>query len=153
MLKDVLNQFPRNPEYLIEILLALQKTKLDHAFSHEELSEVSNYLDIPPSRVSSVVSFYSFFSMTPKGKHVIQVCKDVPCFLNDSFDLINLLRKELGIKVGETTIDQQFTLETSSCLGCCEMSPVMRIGGKVYGNLTANKVKVILSELGGEQND
>ena len=151
MLKEILNAFPRKPEYLIEILLALQKTKSNHAFSHEELSLVSDYLDIPSSRVSSVVSFYSFFSMKPKGKHVIQVCKDVPCYLNDTFNLFALLKMELGINIGETTSDEQFTLETSSCLGCCDKSPAMRINNKVYGNLTANKVKIILSELGGEK--
>ena len=153
MLQDILSAFPRQPEYLIEILLALQKTKSDHAFSHEELTEVAHHLNIPPSRVSSVVSFYSFFSMTPKGKHVIQVCSDVPCYLNDDFDLCALLQKELGIKIGETTLDQRFTLEKTSCLGCCDMSPAIRVSGKVYGHLTANKVKVLLSELSGDHDD
>ncbi|MDI6452560.1 complex I 24 kDa subunit family protein [Peloplasma aerotolerans] len=153
MLEKVLNTYPRNPEYLIEILLDLQKRNLNHTFSDEELSAVADYLNIPPSRVSSVISFYSFFSMKPKGKYVVQVCKDVPCYLNDSFNLFDLLKKELGIDLGETSEDERFTLETSSCLGCCDMSPVMRINNKVYGNLTANKVKIILSELNGDNHD
>lgn len=153
MLQEVLNAYPRKPEYLIEILLALQKTKANHSFSHEELSEVADYLEIPPSTVSSVVSFYSFFSMVPKGKYVIQMCKDVPCYLNSSFNLLALFKKELGIEIGQTSIDGRFTLETTSCLGCCDISPVIRINHKVYGNLTANKVKVLLSGLNGDDHD
>lgn len=153
MLQKVLNAYPRKPEYLIEILLAIQKIKPNHEFTHDEMSVVAEYLDVPPSRVSSVISFYSFFSMKPKGKYVVQVCKDVPCYLNDSFNLFALLKKELGINMGETTIDGRFTLETTSCLGCCDMSPTIRINNKTYGNLNANKVKVILSELNGDDHD
>jgi len=153
VLEKVLNTYPRKPEYLIEILLDLQKESLNHTFTDEELSAVADYLNIPPSRVSSVISFYSFFSMKPKGKYLIQVCKDVPCYLNDSFNLFSLLKKELGIEIGETSKDERFTLETSSCLGCCDISPVIRINDKVYGNLTANKVKIILSELNGDDHD
>jgi NADH-quinone oxidoreductase subunit E len=153
VLEKVLTTYPRKPEYLIEILLDLQKSSLNHTFTDEDLSAVADYLNIPPSRVSSVISFYSFFSMKPKGKYVIQVCKDVPCYLNDSFNLFALLKKELGIDLNETSLDERFTLETTSCLGCCDHSPVMRINDKVYGNLTANKVKIILSELNGAHHD
>jgi len=153
VLEKVLSAYPKKPEYLIEILLDLQKESPNHTFTDEELSAVADYLNIPPSRVSSVISFYSFFSMKPKGKYVIQVCKDVPCYLNDSFNLFALLKKELGIEIGETSKDERFTLETSSCLGCCDISPVIRINDKVYGNLTANKVKIILSELNGDDHD
>ncbi len=153
MLTKVLNTYPRNPEYLIEILLDLQKRNLNHTFTEEDLSAVADYLNIPPSRVSSVISFYSFFSMKPKGKYVIQVCKDIPCYLNESFNLFDLLKKELGIEIGETSSDERFTLETSSCLGCCDMSPVIRINDKVYGKLSSNRLKIILSELNGDHHD
>lgn len=151
--QDVLKHFPNSEDYLIEILLALQKKKKDHAFTEEELAAVADYLDLPASRVSSVVSFYTFFSLKPKGRHVIQVCKDVPCYVNDTFDLLETLKKELGIDLGETTVDGCFTLEQTSCLGCCDMSPALRVKETVYGNLTKNKVKVLLSELNGDSHD
>lgn len=150
VLNDVLNAYPKKPEYLIEILLALKQQKADHAFTQEELQAVAEYLDIPSSRVSSAISFYSFFTVKQKGKYCIQICKDIPCYLNDSFNLLALLKKELGIEIGEVTKDGRFSLETTSCLGCCDMSPAIRINQKVYGNLTANKVKILLSELGSD---
>jgi NADH-quinone oxidoreductase subunit E len=153
MVNEVLSLFPEREDYLIEILLTLQKKKKDHAFTQEELTTIANHLEIPSSRVSSVVSFYTFFSMKSKGKYVIQVCKDVPCYLNDSFDLLKTLKKELGIEVGETTSDGLFTLEQTSCLGCCDSSPAIRVKETVFGNLTKNKVKVLLSNLNGDDHD
>ena len=153
VLLEVLNAYPKKPEYLIEILLALQKRKENHSFTQDELNAIAQYLDVPQSRVASVVSFYSFFTMKPKGKYVIQVCKDVPCYLNQTFKLFDLLKKELGIDWYETTDDLRFSIEPTSCLGCCDMSPVVRVNHKIYGNLTKDKVKVLLSELSGDQND
>lgn len=146
LLKEVLQKYPKTEDQLIEILLDYQTVKSNHYISKEEIIEIASYLSIPESKVCSVLSFYTFFSNKPRGKHIIQVCKDVPCYVSSDVDIIKIIEKELGIRVNETTPNQQFTLEFTSCLGCCEAGPVMRINDKVYTHLTADKIKAILSE-------
>lgn len=146
LLKEVLQKYPKTEDQLIEILLDYQTVKSNHYISKEEIVEIATYLSIPESKVCSVLSFYTFFSDKPRGKHIIQVCKDVPCYVSSDFDVLKTIEKELGIRVNETTPNQQFTLEFTSCLGCCEAGPVMRINDKLYTHLTADKIKAILSE-------
>jgi NADH-quinone oxidoreductase subunit E len=145
-LAEVLNRFPKQKEYLIEILLEYQRQKSTHSFTESELKEVAKYLNIPESRVCSVVAFYSFFSTQPKGHYVIQVCHDLPCHLNDHFDLLASLTTLLEINIGETTKDGLFTLEHTSCLGHCDKSPAIRVNEKIYGNLNLDKLKAIIAE-------
>ncbi|MFW5838899.1 MAG: NAD(P)H-dependent oxidoreductase subunit E [Bacillota bacterium] len=151
-LSEVLDKFPKRQDYLIEILLAYQKEKQSHHFTENELKDIAAHLNIPESRVCSVVSFYSFFSTVPRGKHIIQVCHDIPCHLNDEFNVLSTLKDLLGISLGETTKDALFTLEHTSCLGQCDKSPAIRINDKVYGNLTRNKLKAIIAEYKEEKN-
>jgi NADH-quinone oxidoreductase subunit E len=145
VLDRILNHFPRKADSILEILLKIQKEKQNHYVSREEIKAIADYVNEPESRVYSVVSFYTLLKTSPQGKHIIQVCKDVPCYVNDQFDLANYLKKLLSIDMNQTTEDGMFTLEFTSCLGCCEQGIVMRIGDKIYGNLNKNKVKVILA--------
>lgn len=145
-LRTVLEKYPKRPDCLIEMLLEYQNHKPTRHLEEDELKEVAEYLSLPESHVFSVVSFYSFFSMEPRGRYIVQICHDVPCYVSDSFDVKKTLETMLGISMGETSEDGLFTLEHSSCLGCCDQSPVIRINDQVYGNLTPNKLKAILSE-------
>ncbi len=145
-LKTVLEKYPKRPDCLIELLLEYQNGKPTRHLEENELKSIAEHLRLPESHVFSVVSFYSFFSMEPRGKHIIQICHDVPCYVNDTFNVKKSLEDALGITLGETTEDGMFTLEHSSCLGCCDKSPVIRIDDEVYGNLTPNKLKAIMSE-------
>ncbi len=151
-LAEVLDRFPRQKDYLIEILLEYQKQKSTHHFTEQDLKEIADYLKIPESRVCSVVAFYSFFSTEPRGKYIIQICHDLPCQLNEKFDLLGQVQELLGIKIGETTQDGLFTLEQTSCLGHCEKSPAIRVNDKIYGNLSLNKLKAIIAECKEEDN-
>jgi NADH-quinone oxidoreductase subunit E len=146
VLKDVLQKYAKTEDQLIEILLDYQNVKSNHYISKEEIIEIASYLSIPESKVCSVLSFYTFFSDKPRGKHIIQVCKDVPCYVSSDINVLKIIERELGIRVNETTPNQQFTLEYTSCLGCCEAGPAMRINDKIYTHLTADKIKAILSE-------
>lgn len=146
MLKEVLQKYAKHEDQLLEILLECQMIKSDHFISKEDITEIAKYLSIPESKVCSVLSFYTFFSDKPRGKYIIQVCKDVPCYISSDIDIVRIIEKELGIRVNETTPNKQFTLEYTSCLGCCEAGPVMRINDKMYYHLTADKIKAILSE-------
>jgi NADH-quinone oxidoreductase subunit E len=146
MLKEVLQKYSKQDDQLLEILLECQAVKSDHFISKEDITEIANYLGIPESKICSVLSFYTFFSDKPRGKYIIQVCKDIPCYISSEVDVLKIIEKELGIRVNETTTNKQFTLEFSSCLGCCEVGPAMRINDKIYSHLTTDKVKAILSE-------
>ncbi len=149
-LEKVLERFPKEQTYLIEILLDYQKSKPTQHLTENELKEVANYLDVPESHVFSVVSFYSFFSMEPRGKYIIQYCRDVPCHISDLINVKETLETLLDIKTGETTEDQLFTLEYSSCLGQCDGAPAIRINDKIYRNLTKNKLQMVLAEYRGD---
>ena len=82
-----------------------------------------------------------------QGKHIIEVCTSGPCYVSKSKVIVDYLKEKLGIDVGETTPDKKFTLKSSSCIGACDISPVIKIGEKVYGNLTKDKVDEIIEEL------
>lgn len=103
-------------------------------------------LHIPVSRVYGVVTFYSFFTMEPKGKHPISVCLGTACYVRGAEHVLEEIQKELEIKVGETTADGLFSLDTLRCVGACGLAPVVMIGSKVYGRVTPEKVRDILQE-------
>ncbi len=150
LLNEILSKYPKDEEYLIEILLEYQTSKKNHYISSEDVARISKHLDIPESQICSVISFYTLLSMTPKGKYVVQLCHDVPCFVNDAMSIYDKLVEVLGIKDGETTQDNLFTLEIGECLGCCNDSPAMRINDQVFTGLTPAKVEQIINDLRGE---
>jgi len=146
LLDKILEKYPQREDYLIEILLEFQNAKNNHFISNEEIKQISQYLNVSEAKVCSVISFYTFFRTEAKGKHIIQVCQGVPCHVSTDFNIVKILEKELGIKVNETTENQQFTLQYTSCIGQCDQAPAMRIDDKTYTNLTVNKIKAILAE-------
>lgn len=136
---------PKTPDKLIGVLMECQKAKKRKYLTKEDLKAVAKEMQLPESRVYSVATFYSLISTEPRGKHIVQVCKDVPCYVNGAFNVLDELEKALEIKVGETTKDGMFTLEHTSCLGYCELAPVMRIDEKIYGNLDSEKLVEIIA--------
>jgi NADH-quinone oxidoreductase subunit E len=153
VLDKILNDFPKTSDSILEILLKLQQEKENHYISRDEIKAVADYVNEPESRVYSVVSFYTLLKTKPQGKYIIQICKDVPCFVVDEFNLKQTLSKLLNIDIGEVDSNQLFSLEYSSCLGCCELAPMMRINHKIHGHLTEDKVKAILSTYKEDAND
>ncbi|WP_326911310.1 NADH-quinone oxidoreductase subunit NuoE [Sedimentibacter sp. MB31-C6] len=107
---------------------------------------ISYELDIPLAEVYGVATFYTQFSIDPKGKHKIGVCLGTACYVKGSQLVLDKLSKELNIKVGGTTEDNLFTLEATRCLGCCGLAPVMMIDDEVYGKLDPKKIPEILSK-------
>lgn len=103
-------------------------------------------LDKPLSEVSGVVTFYSFFSTKPRGRHTIRVCLGTACYVRGSKKIIEHLNDLLGIQVGETTSDGKFTLEVARCIGACGLAPAMMIDNVVYKQVNVNKLKSILSK-------
>jgi NADH-quinone oxidoreductase subunit E len=150
ILREVLRKYPKKPEYLIEVLLEYQKSTENNYISREDVDSIAKYLDVPQSRVCSVISFYTLLSTEPRGKYVVQVCKDVPCFVNGGPTILKKLEEVLGVKEGETTKDFMFTLEITECLGMCNQSPSMRINDKIYAGLTPAEVEKVINDLRGE---
>ncbi len=107
---------------------------------------IAKQLNIPVSKVYGIVSFYSFFTMTPKGKYPIDVCLGTACHVRGSDKLLEEFRRQLGIGEGQTTEDGLFSLSTLRCVGACSLAPVAMIGEKVYGRLTPNQVAGIIAE-------
>jgi len=107
---------------------------------------VARGLDIPFSKVYSVVSFYSLFSTNPRGKYTIEVCTGTACYVKGAEDILKKLKNELEIEPGETTDDKLFTLETTRCVGACGMAPVVIIGDDAHGRLTVEDVPKLLEQ-------
>ncbi|MDD2276639.1 MAG: NAD(P)H-dependent oxidoreductase subunit E [Smithellaceae bacterium] len=103
-------------------------------------------LNLPLSRVYGVVTFYSFFTMTPRGKHTVRVCLGTACYVRGGKALAEALQRQFGIKEGETTEDRMFTLESVRCLGACGLGPVIVVDEDVHGRVKPAKIKEVLSQ-------
>lgn len=145
-LEKIIEKHGRDPEDLISILLDYQNTKEDNYISEGEVRVIAKELNLTTSRIDGVMTFYTLLSTKPRGKYVIQVCNDVPCYVNGSFNILSSLEELLAVKKGETTADGIFSIETTSCLGCCDKSPAIRIGSDLYGNLTKEKLAEIIAD-------
>jgi len=111
------------------------------------MAEVADLLNIPYSSVYGVVTYYSMFSLTPRGKYIIRVCTSQVCEMSGSEDIVDELQKVIGIKPGETTSDRLFTVESTECLGHCDESPGMIVNGKFFGNLNSVSIRNLIDNL------
>ena len=145
--KEIVKKHGTTRNKLLDVLFDCQSQSEKSYLSEDILFEVSKEMNIPESQVVGVASFYSLLSTKPRGRNIIQVCNDVPCYITGSMNLVEELEGILGIKMCETTEDGEFTLEYTSCIGCCDMSPAMQIGDKIYGNLTPDKLKSVIDGL------
>ncbi len=141
---ELISKYPRSREYLLLILHELQRANPRNYLTPEDLRLAADYLNLPLSAVHDTVTFYTMFSLRPRGKHIIRLCDSPPCHLAGSWSLLSALKRELGIEVGETTPDGLFTLELTSCLGVCGVAPAMMVDDEVYGNLTEERLREIL---------
>ncbi|MDR0982557.1 MAG: NAD(P)H-dependent oxidoreductase subunit E [Culturomica sp.] len=107
---------------------------------------VAKELGIPVSKVYGVVSFYSFFTMKPKGEHPISVCMGTACYVRGSERILDEFKRLLNINIGETTPDGKFSLDSLRCVGACGLAPVVLVGEKVYGRVTPADVERIIKE-------
>jgi NADH-quinone oxidoreductase E subunit len=138
----------RYPQARSALLPALDIAQREAGYlSPQVLREVAVLMDLPPVEVASVASFYTMLYRRPVGKHVIQVCTNISCSLMGAEHIVDVLRKKLGIEVGETTPDGRFTLLTVECLGSCGTAPMMQVDDTYYENLTEERLDAILAEL------
>ena len=128
-----------------DLIVLLKEAQNKFGYVPEEvMTELSESLDIPVNAVYGVASFYSFLSTKPLGRNVIKICKSLPCYLKHCQTIIESVKKEIGIKPGETTPDGKFSFQLTNCIGLCDRAPAMMINNDFHVDLTPEKISQIL---------
>jgi NADH:ubiquinone oxidoreductase subunit E len=143
-LDEVLEEYMDKPGALIPVLQIAQG--IFGYLPESALKRISLGLNISYSQVAGVVSFYSFFSTVPRGKHLIRVCLGTACYVRGGKRVLDALKKELGIDVGETTPDRLFSLEVARCFGACGLAPTMMVDETVHQRVKPARMRDILSQ-------
>ena len=144
MLRQVIADYEKRESNLIQILHMAQ---VIFGFLPLDVQRfIAAEMDLPLAKVGGVVTFYSFFSTKPRGKYVIRVCLGTACYVRGGKKIIEKLREELGIDVGETTEDQKFTLEVMRCIGACGLAPSIMINDDVHQRLSPQKISKVLAK-------
>ena len=141
-LNDAIKQYAGKPGYLIPALKTAQE--IFGYVPHEVQQRVADILTVTPSHVYGVVTFYSFFTITPRGRHTIRLCLGTACYVKGGKEILETLVREFHMNVGETTEDGRFTLEGVRCLGACGLAPAMLIGDDTHGNMSPRDIPKIL---------
>ncbi|MDE7439158.1 MAG: NADH-quinone oxidoreductase subunit NuoE [Clostridia bacterium] len=143
-LLDCIEQHKSDPGALMPVMHEAQNI---YGYLPSEVQTViADKLNVPLAEVYGVATFYSQFSLQPKGKHQISVCLGTACYVKGSDKILEVLEKELKIKCGECTPDGKFSIDSCRCVGACGLAPVMIIDGEVYGKLTSGEVNGILEK-------
>jgi len=130
--------------YLIAVLHKAQE--LFGYLPCEVMDEVAAALQIPTAHIWGVATFYHYFNLKPIGKYVISICMGTACYVKGATQVLEALKKELGVQVGQTTDDMLFTLQEARCLGACGIAPVIMVNDKIYGELDAKKTVDIINQ-------
>ena len=141
---QIIERYKDKPGSLIPVLQQAQDVcgYLPHAVQRY----VAKGLKMSPSVVFGVATFYSFFTLVPRGKHVIRVCLGTACYVKRSEEIIDKIKEEMDLEVGEITRDKKYSLEAVRCLGACGLAPVVVIGQDTYGDVAATKVMDIIKK-------
>lgn len=130
-----------------ELINVLHKTQGTFGYLPAEVQEViAEKMEIPAAKVYGVVTFYSFFTMIPRGEHPISICTGTACYVRGAETVLNEFKKHLEIEVGETSADGKFSLSCLRCVGACGLAPVVLVGDKTYGRIAPDDVKEIIGE-------
>ena len=139
-----MESYSNDPQQLIAVLLDIQAASGKNYVEQQWAVLASKVLNVPLSKIYDVLTFYSMFSTTTRGEYVIELCDSTPCHFSKAEEVMGWFENATGIKVGETTLDNKISLTRTSCLGACDIGPVVKIGDEVFGNLTEEKVKTIV---------
>lgn len=145
MYKEICQKYTPDKDNLIQILHDIQDAHPQHYIATEAVDVVAEYLHVPANHIYGVLTFYTMYSTTPRGKNIIRLCESPPCYIKGSDNILRKLKTMLGVQTGETSKDGLFTLELCACLGVCGNAPVMMINDDVYGDLTEEKVEEIIA--------
>jgi NADH-quinone oxidoreductase subunit E len=143
--KRLASIYPRKRSALIPMLLLAQKE--DGYIKAEAIQYIGKYLDLDPSEVDSILSFYTLLHRKPVGKYHIMICTNLACLLQGSDDIEACVKRKLGVGLGEITPDGLFSAIEFECLGSCTTAPALQINGEFYENMDAGKTEAIIDEL------
>lgn len=146
---NIVDQYQAKPTALIMVLQDIQKHY--RYLPKDALKLVAQKMGLPIAQIYGVATFYRTFSLKPKGKNHICVCTGTACHVRQADVIVNRLESTLGIQAGETSQDQNFSLETVNCLGACALGPLVTANDIYYGNMTASKVERMIDKLGGKE--
>jgi NADH-quinone oxidoreductase subunit E len=144
-LTEILERYPTKMAATLPLLHLCQEQ--EGWVSDEVMKWVAHRLDVQPSHVQGVVTFYTLYNQHPVGKHQVWVCRTLPCALKGGLDVLAHCEKKLGIHAGETTKDGKITLRTAECLASCGTAPMMQVDKEYHENLTRDRVDAILAKL------
>ena len=144
-LKEILKNYEKDKSNLIQILNQVQE-KYGY-ISQDAQKEISEYLDISMAEVYGVITFYSRFTLKPKGKYNIAVCLGTACFVKGSEKVLDKVKEILKIDVGQTTEDGLFSIEATRCVGACGLAPVFTVNDEVYGKATPEMVESVIKRI------
>ena len=143
ILDSIINKYQNVPGNLIPVLHEIQNKV---GYLPPDVQEyVATHLKIPLSQIHGVITFYSFFTSTPKGKHTIGVCMGTACYVRGANAVLDRIREQLDIEEGATSADNRLTLTITRCVGTCSLAPVVMIDDKVYGNVTPQDITELLA--------
>lgn len=145
---EIAEKYTHDRDNLIAILNEVQ-VKYGYIPKESQLT-IAEYLDIPLAEVYGVITFYSRFTLIPKGKYNISICMGTACFVKGAKELVERAKERLGIEEGQTSEDGKFSLETMRCVGACGLAPVFTINDEVYGKATVKKLDEVLDSLMNE---
>ena len=149
-IKHILEKYEYKKSRIIQILNEIQKSY--NYLPQDVLQYISQQLKLPLSNIYSIATFYSAFSLKPRGKHLVTVCMGTACHVRGAPAVLSRLEERLKIKTGSTTPDNQFTLRTVNCLGACALAPIVVIDEEYHGQTTVNKVDKVLNSYAKEKN-
>jgi len=133
------------------LITILQQTQDEYGYLPKQaLKEVSRLMDVPLTRIFGIVTFYSQFTLMPRGRHAIKICTGTACHVKGVNEVKQKIKEQLNVVEGETTADYQFTLETVACIGTCFLAPVMMVDDKYFGKLTTDTVMDIVGRYSGD---
>jgi len=141
-MEDIKTNKEHPESYLIAILHRAQE--LYGYLPREIMDEVALTMNIPTSHIWGVATFYHYFNLNPIGKHTISVCMGTACYIKGADRILNTIKEELNVEIGDTSEDRLFTLQEARCLGACGLAPVIMIDDTIYGNLTPKKTLEII---------
>lgn len=144
-INQTIKKYGEERDALLPCLVSLQKEF--GYISEEAIFYLRDKLKIASTDIYSVITFYGMFTVKKQPQYVIRVCNSLPCFLKGSRNILDILEKELGIKAGEKSSDDKFSLEVVGCLGLCDQAPALMVNEKIYGNLTEEKIKELIKNL------
>lgn len=141
---QIMKKYDNDAQQLIAVLLDIQAASGANYVDERWSALTARVLNVPLSKIYDILTFYAMFSSTPRGEYVVEICRSTPCHFTRAEEIVGWFERILGIKMGETTLDKKFTLSRTCCVGACDVGPVAKIGDEVYGDLTLEKVGILV---------